>query len=129
MTKIESIKEYLLDNVDELRQIVSEINSWDSGLESLDVHENDEEFFNIFFEGKPMEAVRASFYGDYRYMDEYVRFNGYGNLESLDEYAYEREMKDYIDEIVDQLIDKKDNIDIPSDIAEFLEDDDEENLA
>ena len=49
-----------------------------------EIESNDEDFFNTFFEGKPMEAVRASYYGDFRYNDDWVWFNTYGNLESGD---------------------------------------------
>jgi hypothetical protein len=48
-----------------------------------EIYSNDEDFFNTFFEGKTNEAVRAVCYGEYRYTDEYVMFNGYGNLESF----------------------------------------------
>jgi len=129
---MEKIKNYLLDNMDELRQVVSEINSWDGSLESLDVYENDEEFFNVYFEGRPMEAVRAAQYGEYSYTDEYVRFNGYGNLESMSEYDYEEEMKDSIDDIVDELIDKRSHLYLSDELEELLdelldeEEDDEE---
>ena len=33
-----------------------------------------------------MEAIRATYYGDYNYNDEYVKFNGYGNIDSYSEY-------------------------------------------
>ena len=49
-----------------------------------EIESNDEDFFNTFFEGKPMEAVRASYYGDFRYNDDFVWLNAYGNLESGD---------------------------------------------
>lgn len=49
------------------------------------IERNDEDFFNLFFEGDPMEAVRASFYGNYHYYDDWVWFNAYGNLESGDD--------------------------------------------
>lgn len=38
-------------------------------------------------------ALRAAFYGSYRYPDEYFILNGYGNLESFDSY----DAKSYID--------------------------------
>lgn len=50
-----------------------------------EIERNDEDFFNLFFKGKPMEAVRASFYGIYHYYDDWVWFNAYGNLESGDD--------------------------------------------
>ena len=81
-----------------------------------EIERNDEDFFNTFFEGKPMEAVRASFYGNYRYVDDYVWFNAYGNLTSGDNedelplrdaeemaewYIEHYEDVDYITEMVD----------------------------
>ena len=50
-----------------------------------EIYSNDEEFFKTFFTD-PMEAVRSSFYGDYRYCDEFVQFDGYGNLQSFNGY-------------------------------------------
>ncbi|XAG95942.1 hypothetical protein U9I18_000234 [Bacillus phage KKP_4048] len=100
---MKKVKAYLLENMEELQNVVREINAWDGSLEHLDYEYNDEEFFNVFFEGKPMEAVRAVFYGDYRYMDDYVKFDGYGNLESASEYEVENELKESIDEIMDAL--------------------------
>ena len=52
-----------------------------------EIYDNDEDFFNTFYEGKPADAVRAASYGDYRYYDDYVWFNGYGNLVSANYYS------------------------------------------
>ena len=104
---MENIKNYLLDHVheiDNMRSMISEINSIDGSLEYLDYWDNDEEFFNTFFPDNPMEAVRASWYGDYNYCDDYVRFNGYGNLESFNDYDLEKKYEKYIDDIVKALI-------------------------
>lgn len=118
---MKELKEYLLENLDELKNIVGEINSWDGSLDYLEYYENDEEFFNMYFEGKPMEVARATYYGNYNFMDEYVHFNGYGNLDSCSEYEYEEELKSYIDEIIDRLIEEKDNLYLDSEIEELLE--------
>lgn len=59
------------------------IRETNSGCE-YEIESNDEDFFNTFFEGKPMEAVRASYYGDFRYNDDWVWFDTYGNLSSGD---------------------------------------------
>lgn len=71
-----------------------------------EIFENDEEFFNMFFETNPQEAVRASYFGEYNFIDEYVKFDGYGNLQSsdyLDELMY---MKDeYIEYWIENNID------------------------
>ena len=109
---MENIKNYLLNHINVIGEIVSEINSLDGSLEYLEYWENDEEFFNTFFYNNPMEAVRSSFFGSYDYSDEYVKFDGYGNLTSVNEYELELQYKDYIDDIVKSLIEDYEKIDI-----------------
>jgi antirestriction protein len=41
----------------------------------------DEEFFEIFFADKPMEAARAASFGDLNWGDDYIYFNGYGKYQ------------------------------------------------
>lgn len=90
--------------VEQLELMVREMNAWDGSFDNLAVYENDDEFFQIFFESKVMEAVRAVSYGDYNYMDAYVRFNGYGNIESLSEREWHQELEDEADDIVEQYL-------------------------
>ncbi len=119
--KNEKIKDYLLNNIEVLKDVVRELNSWDGSLDYLDFYENDEYFFNDMFKSAD-EAVRAVCYGDYNYNDDYVRFNAYGNLESFNDYDYEEELKSYIDEIIERLEEEKDNITIYDDeLKEMLE--------
>lgn len=47
------------------------------------IYNNDEYFFEENFT-KPIDAVRAVAFGDYRHGDTYVKFNGYANLDSFD---------------------------------------------
>lgn len=69
-----------------------------------EVWSNDEDFLNTFFYNNADALARAIFYGDYRYCDDYVRFNGYGNLETFstfevsDLYDFVRTMAEYIAE-------------------------------
>lgn len=123
----EKLAEVLVNNVDVLRQIVGELNSWDGSFENLAVYENDEDFFETFFEGKTVEAVRATQFGEYNYSDDYVRFNGYGNLDSLNEYQLNEELKDQVDEIVDALIENRENISLDQDIEAIIDGEDEED--
>lgn len=125
--KNEKIKNYLLENVDTLKDVVMELNAWNSCLDWLDYQENSEEFFDIFFQTKD-EVARAICYGDYNYMDDYVRFNAYGNLESCNQWEYEDELKNYINKIIDNLTEEKDNITIYDDeLKKLLDEDDEDN--
>lgn len=117
----EEIKEVLLGDKALLWRTVTEINCWNNGLDWLDYQENDENFFDTYFNGRPMEAVRAASYGEYNYNDEYVKFNAYGNLESASENDVTEEMKDSIEDIIDQIMDNYTDIDLDSDIMELIE--------
>lgn len=56
-----------------------------------------EEFFKEYFES-PYDAVLSVQYGDVHLSDNYIYFNGYGNLETLYEIPYD----DYKNEIIAQ---------------------------
>ena len=112
---MDKLKEYLLENLGILREIVADINGYDNSLYYLDYQLNDEEFFNVYFNNNVMEAVRSVCYGNYNFCDDYVRFNGYGNLESCNEFDFEEELKNNIDEIMERLIDLKDDLSIYDD--------------
>jgi hypothetical protein len=121
----EILKDYLQGLSDDNKisihnETMQEINYYDD-----EIHYNDDDFFNTYFENKPLEAVRSAKYGDYNYVDEYVRFNGYGNLESFNTYN----LDDYIlyDEIVDHMVDEEDysileSYGVLDDFIELLED-------
>lgn len=48
-----------------------------------EIFENDDDFFQIFFENNTLRAIQATQFGDYRYHDNWVTFNGYANLDSF----------------------------------------------
>lgn len=98
---IEKLKEKL--TVDDLKEMLLSINSYDNRLENLDYQENDEEFFEIYY-NKPYEVARAISYGDYNFNDEYVKINAYGNLESISEMDFEDLIKDYQTEIIEEYL-------------------------
>ena len=63
-----------------------------------EIFENDEDFFDLYF-SKTMDAVRAIAYGEYDYTDDYIKFNGYGNLETTnnpEEWITISEIAEYI---------------------------------
>jgi hypothetical protein len=47
------------------------------------IFELDEEFFNMFFEGSTFNLVQRIKYGDVDLNHDFIKFDGYGNLESL----------------------------------------------
>ena len=65
------LREYLLNDVEGLRDVVNEINGWNGNLDWLRFEYNDEEFFELFYSGKKgLEIARAICYGDYNYNDD-----------------------------------------------------------
>jgi hypothetical protein len=81
------------------------------------LHSFDEDFFATAF-SNPMDAARATFFGDIQsWSDEYIRFNGYGNLESVSEYNVDSEIEGYLEDIFE-------NEDTWGD---YIDDDDEED--
>lgn len=55
----------------------------------------------------PTEIAQKCQFGDFNINDEYFRFNGYENLESCNDYEWERELDDARDEIAEYLLDFK----------------------
>ena len=106
--------------------MVQELNSWNGCLDWLEFWENDGYFFDCVFENK-LDVARAIYYGDYNYNDDYVKINSLGNVVSYSEYDMIEEIKDSIDEIVENLIEYKDNICISDgNLEELLEEEEEE---
>ena len=117
---LNEIKGLLLNDLSTLEDAVRELNSWNACLDYLDVYNNDDEFFDMFFEGKPAELARAIYYGDFNYNDEYIKFNGYGNLETFSKYDYEELLEENIEEITENLIEYAEYISIDNEELDDL---------
>lgn len=109
-----------INNFDETFNIVNIVNSYDGSLGDIEYFYNGEEFFDIFFGTNTMEAVRAVCFGDYRYADDFVKFDNLGNLESANIYEVIAAYDLYKDVIVDKLIDIIDECDIYLDLPEVF---------
>lgn len=118
---MEKIINYLLENTEELENVVREINSWNGSLSNLEAFPNDEDFFDIFFGRNVMGAVRAVQYGDYNINDDYVEFDGYGNLVSFNYQDHIDELKAEVDVIAELLIEYHDNLYISDELVDLIE--------
>ena len=98
-----NLKSYLLENINELKSLVSEINSYNGSLDYLEVWENEEYVINELFTS-PYEVLKSVYYGYYNINDDLIKFNDYGNIESLNECEYEDELKENINDIVEELL-------------------------
>ena len=98
--KITIYREYLIDS-DHMEDEISDF---------------DESFFETFFQDNPYEAARATHFGDVNWSDPYIRFNAYGNLETMSDYDAQIEAEDHVEEIYEY----------PSVWETYINDDEEE---
>ena len=90
------------------------------------IYSNDANFFADVYGGDVMEAVRAVSYGDYNYTHDWVKFNGYGNLESMNVIG-EDDLCESIDTIAEEVADNFHNYDHLFDLdPDDFEDEEEE---
>jgi hypothetical protein len=84
LRSVDAIEEYLKGLSDS--ELISIHNTYCEYTNNGDdtIYDNDEDFFNTNF-SDVMRAVRAIFYGEYNYPDDYVKFNGYANLETTND--------------------------------------------
>ena len=62
----------------------------------------DDEFFQMFFENRVIDAVRATFFGNIRnWADDFIYFDGYGNLCSTSDPEFMETVSNIVDHICD----------------------------
>lgn len=106
--------EQITKQINELSQsdLISLHNTYCQSIGSdSEIYSNDDEFFEIFFSGKVIEAVRAVSYGEYNYSDNYVKFNGYGNLESFNHFSID-DLEDFPQVIAEYAIENQSDFDM-----------------
>ena len=117
---MKNLKGYLLENIQEVKSLVCEINGYNGSLDYLEVYENDDYIINELFSNNPYELLEKCWYGYYNINDDLIKFNGYGNIESLNECEYEDELKENIDEIICELLKVFNKIDVPEQIYTLI---------
>lgn len=117
--------------IEELDEMLSDCIGYDGYFEELDYQPNDEEFFDCYFKDK-MEIARAVCYGNYNYMDDFVKFNTYGNLESCSAYEKEQNIEDRKEEILNHYLELYSNnnvypsVELEQKLRNFYEENEEE---
>ena len=94
---IVSMRTFLEENAEERLNVCRNINSYDGSMDFCDTQDLED----IASYMDAYELARAIIYGNVRNIKNEVRFNGYGNLESVDSYDLEKESANYISEIID----------------------------
>lgn len=90
-----------MTKIENLLTMVQEINAYNGNMEHLEVFDMDmfDEIMNGF---EPMDIALKTFFGEFNPNDDFFRFNGYANLESLTYYDLKNELLDYENEIVEE---------------------------
>ena len=84
--------------VEQLKEMVQEVNGWDGSLEEYEYEEM--EFLNYAFDVEPLELLRMAHFGNFNWNDDYFTINVYGNLDSINEFEFERKLIDNSKEII-----------------------------
>ena len=79
--------------VEQLREMLQEVNSWDGSLGDYDYMEI-EQINELFHSVEPLEILRMAHFGEFDWNDDYFIVNDYGNLESINEFEFEVLLKD-----------------------------------
>ena len=83
--------------------IVGQLNRLNGSFETYTLYNMED--FNEIMEGyTPTEVVQRTFFGCFNPNDDYFFFNGYANLESINEWEMEGHFKPIIDEVVDSML-------------------------
>lgn len=93
-----------INNLEETRFMIYEVNSYDNSLDYVTYYDNDEDFFDEMYQGSVIEAIRAVCFGNYNFVDNYVKIDGYGNLESCNKWELAMYYDTFAEEIVDTII-------------------------
>lgn len=86
---------------EQLKEMVQEVNSWDGSLGDYDYMEI-EQINELFHSVEPLEILRMAHFGEFNWNDDYFIVNDYGNLDSINEFEFEEELKDNHDEIAER---------------------------
>lgn len=90
-----------MTKIENLLEMVHEINAYNGSMENLELYDMD--MFDDIMNGfEPMDIALKSHFGNFNPNDEFFRFDGYANLESLSEYELEDELLNYENEIINE---------------------------
>ena len=99
------MERYLEENIEEARDIASQVNGYDESLDDLYVYNMCEFDYVMECLGiKGLELINKIQYGDFNINDDYFAFDRLGNLVSYQEWGYERLIRNYIPVIVERYI-------------------------
>ena len=125
MTREQAIKSYVEHlSGSELADLLQHMNEYDGCFEEASYYDMDE-FDELMSNYMPMEIAQRIYFGEFNPNDDYFRFDGYGNLKSLDWQEISAEAEDLVDDILDHLVNNYDG-DTPWSDLDYMVDADED---
>ena len=116
---------YLLANTGDCLEVIREVNCYNGALDNLDFLYMED--LDMYLEGlTPTEIAQKIHYGDFNPNHDYFMFNAYANLVSYDYYEMKEEIADYIEEVVECIMEYGHKLDLPSEIEDILAEEEEE---
>ena len=97
------IREMLKKDMILTKDIVWQLNGLNGSFENYVLY-NMEDFDEMMEGYTPTEIAQRIFFGDFNPNNSYFYFNGYGNLESINEDEMESHFSILIDELVDEIL-------------------------
>ena len=86
---------------EQLNEMAREVNGWNGSLEEFEYYEM-EQINELYNSVEPIEILRMAHFGEFNWNDDYFTINRYGNLESISEFEFKKELEDNHDEIVER---------------------------
>lgn len=90
-----------LRKFEKLKEMLEEITSYNGGYENIVKYDRDM-FWDLVEGVEPESIANMIYFGKYNPHDEYIGFNGYGNIESMDAMEYYDELLSYEEEIEEE---------------------------
>lgn len=89
----------------ELQQLIEEVNEITNGAYDNVIKEDARTFWDSLEirDEKPERIANMIHFGSYNPLDEFIGFDGYGNIESMDKQEYYAELLRFQDEILKDL--------------------------
>lgn len=93
------------ENLQELQELIQEVNENTNGAYDNVIKYHSEEFWEVVELGEysPLKIANMTYFGSYSPSDEFIGYDGNGNIESMNEKEYFNELEYYKEELKENL--------------------------
>lgn len=93
------------EKLQELQELIQEVNENTNGAYDNVIKYHSDEFWELLELGEysPVNIANMIYFGSYNPLDEFIGYDGNGNIESMDEIEYFSELEYYEEELKENL--------------------------